>query len=180
MKIRSWRELRSRKARDERYRRKLRRQLALVAIISICGGILAAVVELCGPKFSTAAERQVALYRTHGCTCALAWRRSLETAGFEVQSYEPESLEPIRGKLQTPERLHGCHVAIYMGYFIEGHVPATALRKLERDRPLAAGAAMEASWRGDHVGAIAKPDEGVILLFDEHGLPRPWVSGLGS
>lgn len=180
MKIRSWHELRSRKARDERYRRKLRRQLALVAIISIAGGILAAVVELCGPMLSTSTERQVALYRTHGCNCALAWRRTLESAGFEVQSYEPESLEPIRGKLRTPERLHGCHVAIYMGYFIEGHVPANALRKLERDRPLAMGVAMETSWQGDHPAVITDASKGDILLFDESGMPRPWFLGAGG
>lgn len=180
VKIRSWHKLRSRKARDERYRRKLRRQLALVTIISIAGGILAAVVELCGPMLSISTERQVALYRTHGCTCALAWRRSLETAGFEVQSYEPESLEPIRSKLRIPERLHSCHVAVYMGYFLEGHLPASALHKLEEDRPLAIGAAMETSWQEGHSGFIKEANQGAVLLFDESGLPRPWLAGIGS
>ena len=53
-----------------------------------------------------------------------------------------DDLAPLKQQHQVPDELQSCHTAIVDGYIIEGHVPATEIRRLLAERPTVAGLAV--------------------------------------
>lgn len=131
------------------------------------GAVIISVLFFWEARTRPPPEQSVRVYRTHGCKCVFPWIRDLQLHGFAVQVAEPESLRPIRAALHTPKELRGCHVGVFMGYFVEGHVPAEALRRLAQERPAGRGVAHKADPAG----------HAIVLLFDEPGAPTQWHAG---
>lgn len=165
---------RRQRARDDASHQKMWRKIQYVAAASIVGGLTVGLLTICEPLFTPRSERLIALYKTHGCSCAGQWQKSLEAAGFKVSLYEPETLNMIRGKLQTPARFGGCHVAEYMDYFIEGHVPIPALVRLSKERPPAIGVAMEDDWNEGHSKIEEELGDSSVLLVESSGGVKRW------
>ena len=59
----------------------------------------------------------------------------MRASGFEVTVREHEDLSPVRTRLDVPQALGSCHTAEVDGYAIEGHVPASDIRRLLEERP---------------------------------------------
>lgn len=78
------------------------------------------------------------------CGCCSAWIAHLEDDGFAV-SNEPSAgaqLERYKFDHGIPQEMASCHTAQVEGYMIEGHVPATDIRRLLDERPDAVGLAV--------------------------------------
>ena len=60
-------------------------------------------------------------------------------AGFQVQVEEHADLEPVRQRLGVPQGKASCHTAQVGGYFVEGHVPASAVKKMLAEKPSVRG-----------------------------------------
>ena len=108
--------------------RDLPRELKVWLLIALLGGATAGLLSVWEQLFPVPPDKLVKIYFTHSCRCAHPWAHTLEAEGFVVRMYEPETLRPTRVALHTPEGLRGCHVAEFMGYFVEGHVPAADIR----------------------------------------------------
>lgn len=116
--------------------RRLRIAVALSALAAIVAGVLVQWDALLGH----APERVINIYRTHGCKCAFEWAKTLEAHGYIVRLREYETLEYVRHSLRVPDDdVHGCHVAQYLQYFIDGHASSTELQQLAKERPTALG-----------------------------------------
>ncbi|MGG7643527.1 DUF411 domain-containing protein [Rhodovulum sp. YNF3179] len=78
------------------------------------------------------------------CGCCMAWVRILQDAGFEVTTEDSYGALLVRHKLDNgiPPAMASCHTAEIAGYMIEGHVPASDIRRLLRERPDAVGLAV--------------------------------------
>lgn len=99
----------------------------------------------------------------------------MEDQGFVVRMREYETLQYVRRSLHTPENLHGCHVASFEGYFIEGHVSPAALKQLRNEQPAALGVATQtATMMGSQHLKVAIDDGGRALLLDDRGQLHPW------
>jgi hypothetical protein len=48
---------------------------------------------------------------------------------------QPDNMSLIKKKFRVPQEYEGCHTTIIDGYVIEGHVPATIVSKLLKERP---------------------------------------------
>lgn len=92
--------------------------VAAILVFAAITGIMAIWEQL----FQGPTDRIVSVYRTHGCTCAYAWARSLEAEGFVVRMFEYETLRYVRQSLHTPAHPSGCHLGKFMNYYVEGHV----------------------------------------------------------
>lgn len=79
-------------------------------------------------------DEEITVYRTPWCGCCHAWAEELEKAGYRIKSVIEEDLSPIRKLAGVPADMEGCHVAAVGGYFLEGHVPLEAIRKLLAQR----------------------------------------------
>lgn len=145
------------------------RQLKLVGAAALLFGIITAVVMSWGSIFPVPAEQLVEVVWTHECSCARGWMKALRADGFEVRDHEMEDLSATRRQWQVPDAVHGCHPATYLGYVLDGHVPADTLRRLARERPAAAGLVQVDSPTGDSSSADPR-----FELIDHDGTRRPW------
>ncbi len=141
------------------------REVRLILIL-MAGFAVGAVTTVVWPiLFPQAPERVVEVYWTHECACAAPWIESLRKAGYIVRDFEQFELSSKRRALKMPTSLRGCHLAIYLGYFIEGHVFPEALAQLSEQRPNALGLAYVRK-------AVDAEDE--LLIFTAKEPPRRW------
>ena len=92
------------------------------------------------PAFS--AEPTITVWKSASCGCCQRWVDYLQDDGFEVTAHNVDDVVSIKRKLgMTDPALYSCHTAKVGGYIIEGHVPASDIRRLLDDRPTLVGLA---------------------------------------
>lgn len=69
------------------------------------------------------------------CGCCSEWVDHLEESGFRVEVEDTDNLSMVKRRLGVPGDLGSCHTAVVDGYVIEGHVPASDIRRLLAERP---------------------------------------------
>ena len=116
----------------------------------------------------------VTVYKTPSCGCCEAWSKALEKAGYDVERHDMEDLSDVRRLETVPAGVEGCHTAALDGYFLEGHVPLAAIRKLQKERPQIAGLAVPGMpagslGMGEHTSARY-----VVVSVDKSGEVRPF------
>ena len=80
------------------------------------------------------------------CGCCSAWVKILVNKGFNVTSenVSRDRLSEFKIESSIPKNMMSCHTAKIGGYFIEGHVPPSDIRRLIAERPDALGLAVPA------------------------------------
>jgi hypothetical protein len=89
-------------------------------------------------KTTAPAKTPMEVWKDPNCGCCKDWIVLMEKAGFEVKVHDLGN-NAVRAQLGLPTRLGSCHTALVGGYLVEGHVPATDVRKLLQDKPKALG-----------------------------------------
>lgn len=77
---------------------------------------------------------QIEVWKDPHCGCCADWIAHLESAGFVVRTHATGNTA-ARRHLGMPARYASCHTARVDGYVIEGHVPASEIRRLLAERP---------------------------------------------
>ena len=86
------------------------------------------------PAFSV--EPTITVWKSASCGCCQRWVDYLQDDGFEVTAHNVDDVVSIKQKLGiTNPALYSCHTAKVGGYIIEGHVPASDIRRLLNERP---------------------------------------------
>jgi hypothetical protein len=101
------------------------------------------------------------------CGCCSGWVEHVRAAGFETRIIELNDLSALKSRLSIPPSLSSCHTAEIAGYVIEGHVPASAIRRLLAERPVAIGLAvpgMPVGSPGMEVPGTADETYNVVLF----------------
>ena len=102
-------------------------------------GITAAVSLGASPAKAADA---VTVYRSPSCGCCEDWVEHLRANGFTVVVKNVEDVAQAKRRFSVPAQLQSCHTAIVDGYAVEGHVPASDIRRLLAERPRATGLAV--------------------------------------
>jgi len=84
----------------------------------------------------------VEVWKSPTCGCCEAWIAHLQKAGFEVKAHDVTDPDAIRASRGVPPALVSCHTAMVGGYVIEGHVPASDIERLLKERPRIRGLAV--------------------------------------
>lgn len=132
--------------------------------------------------FSRAASGEaidILVNKDPNCGCCSRWVEHLKAAGFTVKVEEADDLAIVRKRLGVPADLAACHTAAASGYVIEGHVPASAIRRLLEERPAAIGLAvpgMPVGSPGMEGGSARKYE---VVLFGNSDR-RPFMRFLGT
>jgi hypothetical protein len=115
---------------------------------------------------------KVDVYKDPTCGCCAQWVTHLQRAGFAAAVTDVQSIEAVKIKYHVPARLQSCHTALVGGYVIEGHVPATEIRRLLAERPKVVGLAVPGMPIGSPgmEGSNGKPYE--VVSFDAAGTTR--------
>ena len=84
---------------------------------------------------------KVHVVKDPGCGCCNDWIGHIREAGFPVSFEEMEAgpLADLKASLGLQPGQVSCHTARVEGYVIEGHVPASDVKRLLADRPDAIG-----------------------------------------
>ena len=80
----------------------------------------------------------VEVWKDPECGCCKDWVSHLQAAGFAVKVHENGN-DAMRARLGMPQKLASCHTALVGGYALEGHVPASDVRRLLKEKPQALG-----------------------------------------
>jgi hypothetical protein len=125
----------------------LRRRTALRA--TAAGLVAAAGVVPARAEQSTTLP-PVVVYAPSPCLACIDWADHLRKHGFSVTIEDkPQAEMPgIKRRLAVPPQLESVHTARVEGYFIEGHVPASDILTLLKERPRARGLAVPGLPRG--------------------------------
>ena len=115
-----------------------RRQLLILASSSIVAAPLSGLANDAGTNIHVVKNPQ--------CGCCNAWIEILKDDGFKVSTEDRSAslLAEFKVENGVPENMMSCHTAKIGGYFIEGHVPASDIRRLIEERPEAIGLAVPA------------------------------------
>ena len=87
------------------------------------------------PATVLAAPVRAVLFKDPSCGCCEGHADYLRQEGFAVEVRTVDDLEQMSLRAGVPAALRGCHLIQVGGYVVEGHVSASTIRKLLRERP---------------------------------------------
>jgi hypothetical protein len=82
------------------------------------------------------------VYKSSTCDCCTKWVEHIRTSGFAPIVHDHEEMEALKDEMGVPPGVRSCHTGIVEKYLIEGHVPASDIRRLLAERPKTAGLAV--------------------------------------
>jgi hypothetical protein len=116
-----------------------------------------------------ATEPLVTVHRDPNCGCCLGWVQHLQKAGFPTKVLETKDIDAGKTRLGVPDDLAACHTAEIASYVIEGHVPATALKRFLAEKPNATGLAVPGMPIGSPGMEGGNPEPYEVVLFGPAG-----------
>ena len=121
---------------------------------------------------------EVVMHKDPNCGCCGQWAEHLQANGFRVKTVKEDDMQSIKRRFSVPQRLTSCHTAKVGGYVIEGHVPASAIKRLLREKPAVAGLAvpgmplgspgMEMPGKKDPYDVVAFDKAGKAAVYESH------------
>ncbi len=114
-----------------------RRVLFALGAVAAVGGGVALFLE----PTPTMAE-EVVVYKDPSCECCGRWAHHMRRNGFAVTVNSVGDMDPIKRKAGIPEAMESCHTAFVGEYLIEGHVPASDIKRMLSERPAIKGLAV--------------------------------------
>lgn len=111
----------------------------------------------------------VEVYKSATCGCCKDWVEHLRANGFEVRAHDVADPAAYRARYGVPEALGSCHTAVVDGYAIEGHVPASDIKRLLAQRPKATGLSVPGMPLGSPGMEGPRADPYNVMLIDKAG-----------
>lgn len=139
----------------------------------------AAVSLLPGGRLIAADDTVITVHKDPTCGCCTGWVRHLQRAGFTTNVIDTKELDPVKQRLGVPDDLAACHTAEASNYVVEGHVPASAVKRLLAERPSATGLAVPGMPVGSPGMEGGEPETYDVVLFGPDGR-RPYMRFRGD
>lgn len=139
-------------------------------------GIIAAMLLLF--TLPVAASDEVVMYKDPNCGCCGKWADHLRENGFKVREIATRDMALVKTEAGVPRALGSCHTAMVGGYVVEGHVPASDVRRLLADRPRLVGISapgmplgspgMEGAYPAERYDVVGFDEKGNTQVFSKH------------
>ena len=136
------------------------RQTSLVAVM------LVAMISGCSKESDA---QTITVYKSPTCGCCKNWIAHLEDNGFKVIARDTRNMDSVKREQGVPASMASCHTALVDGYIIEGHVPATAIKRLLKEKPAVAGLAVPGMPMGSPGMEGPRKDRYNALMFNRSG-----------
>ena len=119
------------------------------------------------------AGTEIRVFKSPTCGCCAAWAEYARSNGFEVRVEEIADMDKVKRDLGVPADLASCHTATAGGYVIEGHVPASSIRKLLKEHPAnVKGIAVRGMPQGSPGMSGTKSSPIEVVAFEKAGKTR--------
>ncbi len=113
------------------------------------------------------AATPMTVYMSPACGCCEEWERHMRASGFRLDKHKVSDVVPIKRKLAVPESMYSCHTATVGDYVIEGHVPASDVKRLLAERLRVKGLAVPGMVVGSPGMEQGPAKPYATLAFDE-------------
>ncbi|MGL1832997.1 DUF411 domain-containing protein [Rhodocyclaceae bacterium SMB388] len=151
--------------------RSIKKLTHFVTGLVFAGTLLAGVVQ--------AADPEVIVYKHPQCGCCGKWADHMRENGFEVKEVSTLDIALVKSEAGVPEALGSCHTATVGGYVVEGHVPASDVKRMLAEKPAIAGISapgmplgspgMEGPYAADKYDVISFDADGnTVGVFSSH------------
>jgi hypothetical protein len=131
--------------------------------------LIALLVAALAVTPAVAEQLKATLFKQPYCGCCDGHADHLRQNGYDVTVQQTESLSSIKQRYRVPQEFEGCHTAIIGGYVVEGHVPASIIRRLLRERPAIRGISLPGMPDGSPGMTGEKKEPFVIYSFGDDG-----------
>jgi hypothetical protein len=138
--------------------------LALIALAVTAGGA------------GAQAAPAVAVFKSATCGCCAKWVEHLRANGFAPTATNVTDLDAVKARHNVPVALQSCHTALVGGYVIEGHVPASDIKRLLKERPAISGLAVAGMPAGSPGMEGPPPQRYSVMSFDKQGHTRVYAT----
>lgn len=104
---------------------------------------------LLAPFEAMAGEQvEATLYKRPFCSCCDGHADHLRANGYKVTVIQSKNMSLIKKNYGVPQEFEGCHTIVIGGYVVEGHVPASIIGKLLKERPAIRGISLPGMPQG--------------------------------
>lgn len=132
--------------------------------------ILTMTILSLSPATTLAQEKpEATLYRVPFCGCCDGHAEHLRAHGYRVTVVETKNMSPIKKKHGVPQQFEGCHTIEVGGYVVEGHVPASVIDRLMREKPAIRGITLPGMPDGSPGMTGTKKEPFVIYELSKEG-----------
>ena len=109
--------------------------LSIAAAAMIATGVV--VVAQQKAPASTAALPKVTVYKTASCGCCKLWIEHMKSNGFDVQAMDTSAgdVRAVSKAAGLKDADTSCHTAKIGNYTVEGHVPASDIKRMLMEKP---------------------------------------------
>ena len=116
-------------------------------------------------------NEELIVFASPTCGCCSNWIDHMRQSGFQAEKREVSNINRVKQEAGLPRSLASCHTAFIGGYLIEGHVPASDVKRLLREQPSAAGLSvprMPVGTPGMEIEGRGR-DAFDVILFQKNG-----------
>jgi hypothetical protein len=128
------------------------------------------------PVTAGAKKPVITVYKDAGCGCCKSWVAHLIKHGYRVDAKDTPDMTEVKRALGVPDALTACHTAVVNGYLIEGHVPASDIARLLKEKPKVAGLAVPGMPMGSPGMEGPRTQHYQVLSFDKAGKTKIFAS----
>lgn len=148
-------------------RKKIRKAIFIsLPILLIVGGIVFALLNL-SPDSGENDRPKATVFYSPTCSCCQEYIPYLKRQGFSVDAKPTRDMLSIKEQYQIPSEIESCHTTIIGDYFVEGHMPIEAIKKLLAEKPDILGIGLAGMPFGSPgMGGVKKE------VFDIYGLSK--------
>ena len=105
------------------------------AVVPLAMGLAALTGWTRLAQAQTQAKTPLVTYKDANCGCCGVWVDHIKANGFEASVTDVPDMRSIRTRYKIPGNLTSCHTSVVGGYVVEGHVPASDIRRLLKEKP---------------------------------------------
>lgn len=142
----------------------------LIVVAALAGGT--------GLALAIGGDAELTMYKDPNCGCCGKWAEHMRANGFNVKEISSAEMGAVKSAAGVPQKLGSCHTAKVGGYIVEGHVPASDVKRMLAERPAIVGISapgmplgapgMEGPYPADRYDVISFDGEGKTEVFSSH------------
>jgi hypothetical protein len=130
--------------------------------------LTSALLLLSPPTFAQE-KPEATMYRIPFCGCCDDHAEHLRAHGYRVKIVETRNMTSIKKRHDIPQQFEGCHTIEVGGYVVEGHVPASVINRLLKERPAIRGISLPGMPDGSPGMTGEKKEPFVIYELSKEG-----------
>ena len=148
-------------------------------IYSAAAMLIAGAIGVSAQQSSATTKPTAVVYKTSSCGCCKMWVEHLKANGFTVEAKDVSSDEvrAVSKAAGLKDDDTSCHTAKIGGYIVEGHVPASDIQRMLKEKPAIAGIAAPGMPQGspgmeqgskEPFDVVAFTKDGKTKLYSKH------------